>query len=107
MPKGQSPKMKGAICNVPLETGDVCNNLPRGADSSGVIMLKLKRKMVFRGHVLFEPVRPDYVKSALLYLKLSNPLYTNVRINMEQLSIDSLSMSDNSTDHEQCNVTGI
>ena len=34
MPKGQDPKLKGAICNVPLEADDVCNILPRGADSN-------------------------------------------------------------------------
>ena len=32
MPKGQGPKLKGAICNVPLEADDVYNILPRGAD---------------------------------------------------------------------------
>ena len=30
MPKGQSPKLKGAVCNVPVETESVCNILPRG-----------------------------------------------------------------------------
>ena len=55
MPKGQSPKLKGAICNVPLEADNVCNILPRGADSNGIIMVKLKRKLMYRGHVYFEP----------------------------------------------------
>ena len=32
-------------------------------------MVKLKRKVMYRGHVYFEAVRPDYVRSALLYLK--------------------------------------
>ena len=43
MPKGQSPKVKGAICNIPVETDDVVNTLPRGADSNGLIMVKLKK----------------------------------------------------------------
>ena len=34
MPKGQDPKLKGAICNVPLKPDDVYNILPRGADSN-------------------------------------------------------------------------
>lgn len=101
MPKGQSPKMKGTICNVPLEADDVCNNLPRGADSNGVIMLKLKRKHVFRGHVLFEPVRPHVVKAALLYLKLNNPLYAEITINMEQLNTSSIMQNENSTDENE------
>ena len=46
MPKGQAPKLNVAICNVQLEADDVCNILPRGADSNGIIMVKLKRKLM-------------------------------------------------------------
>ena len=35
MPKGQQPKMKGAICNVPNESEQVRNILPRGMDNNG------------------------------------------------------------------------
>ena len=45
MPKGQTPKLKVSICNVPIDTNDVTNILPRGADSNGIIMIKLKRKL--------------------------------------------------------------
>ena len=38
----------------------------------------LKRKLSYRGHVLFEPVRPDVVKLALYYLKQNNFLYNNI-----------------------------
>ena len=37
MPKGQTPKLKGSICNVPVNTDDVANILPQGADSNGII----------------------------------------------------------------------
>ena len=47
MPKGNFPKIKGAICNVPMETEDVCNVLPRPACSNGLLLLKLKRKLVY------------------------------------------------------------
>ena len=46
MPKGQMTKIKG---------------LPRGADSNGLISVKLKRKLTYCGHVLFEPVCPGHV----------------------------------------------
>ena len=78
MPKGQFRKIKGAICNVPIEADTICNILPRGIDSNGLILLKLKRKLCYRGHVLFESVRPDIVQTALNYLKQNNPLYNNV-----------------------------
>lgn len=44
MPKGQSPKMKGVICNVPIRADDVCNILPRGMDNNGVVQVALKKK---------------------------------------------------------------
>ena len=47
MPKGQTPKLKGAICNVPLQADNVCHILPRGADSNGIVMVKLKRKLTY------------------------------------------------------------
>ena len=69
MPKGQQRKIKGAICNVPVECNQTCNVLPRPPDRSGIILPKLKRKLQFRGHVYFQAVHPQFVLNAL---KLSN-----------------------------------
>ena len=65
MTKGQQRKMKGAICNVPFECSQTCIVLPRPPDRSGIILLKLKRKLQFRGHVYFQAVRPQFVINAL------------------------------------------
>ena len=92
MPKGQSPKLKGAICNVPLESDSVCDTLPRGADSNGVVMVKLKRKLMYRGHVYFEPVRPDVIKTALNFLKEHNLLYRDITINISQIPDNLLAL---------------
>ena len=72
MPKGQFPKLKGAICNIPIETMDITNTLPQGADSSGLLMVKLKRKLNFWGHVCFQVVSPESIYAALSYLKENN-----------------------------------
>ena len=45
IPKGQQRKVKGAICNVPVECDETCKILPRPPGRSGIIMLKLKRKL--------------------------------------------------------------
>ena len=45
MPKGQSLKVKGAICNVPLYSSEERQTLPHPADSNGLIIVKLKRKL--------------------------------------------------------------
>ena len=94
MPKGQSPKVKGAICSIPVETDDVVNTLPRGADSNELIMVKLKKKLIYRGHVFFEPVCPDIVQRVLEYLKENNPLYSDVTINTEGIPPELLSFGN-------------
>ena len=69
MPKGQQPKIKGAICNIPINADAVSNCLPRPPDSNGIILVKLKRKIAFRGHVFFESVQPNFIENALQFLK--------------------------------------
>ena len=54
MHKGQQRKIKGAICNVPVECDQTCNQLPHPSDRSCIIILKLKRKLQSRGHVYFQ-----------------------------------------------------
>ena len=47
MPKGQSPKIKGSVCNVPVEIMDVSTLLLRQANSNGLVIIKLKRKLEY------------------------------------------------------------
>ena len=90
MTKGQFSKIKGAVCNVPVEADSMCNIVPRGTDSNGLILMKLKRKLSYRGHVLFEPVRRDVVNLVLDYLKQNNFLYDNILINIDNMAVDLL-----------------
>lgn len=94
MPKGQCPKLKGAICNVPVENTDICDVLPRPADCNGLILIKLKRKLMYNGHVYFEPVRPQVLSDVLEYLKLNNPLYQNTTIDMNGIPPELLSFNE-------------
>ena len=68
MPKRQQKKVLGAICNVPVNCDQTCKVLPRPPERSGIIMLKLKRKLEFGGHVYFQAVRPQLVENALNWL---------------------------------------
>lgn len=86
MPKGPQRKVKGGICNVPVECDDTCKVLPGPPERSGIIMLKLKRKLRFRGHVYFQAVRLQFILDALLWLKLNDPLYINITINIKNIS---------------------
>ena len=97
MPKGQQRKIRGAICNVPVCCEETCRVLPRPPNSSGIIMLKLKRKLQFRGHVYFQAVRPEVVLHALQWLKRNNELYENVGINLDNIDRELSSLGN----HEQ------
>ena len=85
MSKGQQRKIKGTICNVPINCEMVCNSLPRPSEQSGVILLKLKRKLKYSGHQYCEAVRPEFLHRALEFLKENNELYQNVEICMQNL----------------------
>ena len=71
MPKSQSAKLKGTLCNVPIDAVDVCKILPRPADSNRILIVKLKRKLQYRCYVYFESVRPNVIMRLLQYLKLN------------------------------------
>ena len=95
MPKGQSPKMKGSVCNMPVEIKDVRTLLPRQADSNGLVIIELKRKLEYRGHVYFEPVPPDIVLRLLHFLKANNDLYKDVTIMPSNIPTDLVDSLEN------------
>lgn len=49
--KGELAKIKGSICNVPIEAAIICHILPRAAVSNELFVVKLKRDLKYRGHV--------------------------------------------------------
>ena len=69
MSKGQMPKIRGAVCNIAVDVRDICNSLPRNSQSSGIVLVKLFKKLPFSGHVYFESVCLQKVLAALFYLK--------------------------------------
>lgn len=57
MPKGRFAKLKDSLCNMPVDSNDLTNVLPQGANSSETLVVKLKRKLSYRGYVYFEAGR--------------------------------------------------
>ena len=101
MPKGKLLKMKGIICNIPVNEVDVnCKSLPRPADSNSLLIVKLKHKLEYKLHVVFESVRLALVIQFLEFLKNHNHLiqinqrylrYNNkqgIQINPDNISVD-------------------
>ena len=50
-------KIFGTTCNVPVDTVDVTDLLPRSADSSGIVYVKLNRKLECHSSNMFNVLR--------------------------------------------------
>ena len=91
IPKGKSLKMKRSICNILVTEVDVsCNTLPRPADSKGLLIVKLKCKLEYKSHKIFEVVRTALFVQFLRFLKLQNHLYSDTKINYNNILVDIL-----------------
>ena len=55
--KGEFAKIKGTICNIPIETANISNVLSRPVDSNRLILVKLKRDLKYSCYVYFKSVR--------------------------------------------------
>jgi len=80
--------------NIPVECDQTCNHLPRAPESSGIIRLKLKRKLHCRGHVYFQGVRPQFLQEALCWLKDNNPLYQDIVIDFTNFDENLTTLHD-------------
>ena len=79
--KGEFPKLQGAIRNIPIAPNSVCDVLPRGTDSSGVINVELKRKLSYKNPVISQQIRRERTFELLHYLINNNHLYRHISIN--------------------------
>ena len=76
------------VCNISVSEVDVsCNMLTRPADSCGFIIVKLKRKLEYKGHVVFEAVRPDVMIQFPEFLRSHNDLYSGIEINPANIPV--------------------
>ena len=83
LPSGKQRCIHGPAVNVPSKLDSICTMLPRLPSQSELIPLKLKRKLAYKGHYMYDYVTPENVLNALRWLKAHNPLYANVEINEE------------------------
>ena len=81
LPSGKQHCIHGPAVNVPSKVDNICGLLPRLPSQSELVPLKLKRKLAYKGHYLYDYMRPDNVMAALCWLKQHNPLYHNITIN--------------------------
>jgi hypothetical protein len=58
----------------------VTSLLPRLPNSAEVVAVKLKRKVAYKGHYMYEYVRPKLVMDALRWLQENNQLYNDINV---------------------------
>ena len=85
LPSGKQRSIHGPAVNVPSKVDTVCNILPRLPSQSELVPLKLKRKLAYKGHYLYDYVTPQKLLDALSFLKANNPLYADIDVNQEWL----------------------
>ncbi|WAR07231.1 hypothetical protein MAR_017189 [Mya arenaria] len=92
LPRGKQKGIIGRVINISVQADDVCSSLPGTLSTSGILPVKLKRKTSYKGHVIYQNIRPDKVRQALQWLLLNNRHYQNV---VESLNWESTSEQDN------------
>lgn len=90
LPSGKHRCIHGPAVNVPSKLDSICTMLPRLPSQSELIALKLKRKLTYRSHYMYNYISPERAMKALVWLKNNKPLYANININDNWLE-DSLS----------------
>ena len=89
LPSGKQRCIHGPAVNIPSILDRICTMLPRLPSESELIALKLKRKLAYRGHYMYDYISPERVMNALVWLKTNNPLYANIDINDNWLRVIS------------------
>ena len=86
LPCGKQRAIHGPAVNVPTDLTSVCTLLPRLPSQIQMIPMKLKRKLCYKGHYMYQYIRPSKILAALQWLKSNNPLYKDAEINSNWLS---------------------
>ena len=81
LPSGKQRSIHGPAVNVPSKVDTICNVLPRLPSQTELVPLKLKRKVAYRGHYMYDYITPQKPLDALKFLKANNPLYAHIEVN--------------------------
>ncbi|XP_038135176.1 uncharacterized protein LOC119779572 [Cyprinodon tularosa] len=100
LPKGRQRLIRGNVVCVPSEVEETVHALPRLRSESQVLRVKLKRRLSFRGHSLFQTVQWPKLISALLKLKQIHPEYKDITIRDEAELCDPTLPDDEDDDSD-------
>ena len=80
LPSCKQRSIHGPAVNVPSKVDTNCDVLPCLPSLSELVPLKLKHKVAYRGHYMYDYIRPQKLLDALRYLKANNPLYVDIDV---------------------------
>ena len=81
LPKGKQKAIHGPAVNVPTQLDTICNLLPRLPNECEIIPMKLKRRLCYKSHYMFDSVHPQKIIDALKWLIQNNKHYYDVKLN--------------------------
>ena len=61
LPGGKQRAIQGPAVNVPTDLNPVCSLLPRLPSQTQMVPMKLKGKLCYKGHYMYEYVQPQKV----------------------------------------------
>ncbi len=83
LPRGRQWRLQGPCVNVPSNLDAVCNLLPRLPNDALLVPIKLKRRLCYKGHYMYEAIRPHVLLEWIRWLKENNPHYLDVQIQLD------------------------
>uniref|UniRef100_A0A669E594 ATP-dependent DNA helicase n=1 Tax=Oreochromis niloticus TaxID=8128 RepID=A0A669E594_ORENI len=98
LPKGRQRLIRGNVVCVPSEVQQTVDCLPRLRNQSQIMRIKLKRRLCYKGHQLFQTVTWSKLIQALRKLKQIHPQYTDIVIRDDALLCDPTLPDDDSSD---------
>ncbi|XP_062283095.1 uncharacterized protein LOC133987667 [Scomber scombrus] len=86
LPKGGQNGVHGPVTCVPANIVQTTNLLPRSNMDSQLLLVKLKRKLTYKGHYEYQYVDTTRIRKAIQYLKQHNVYYADVEFNEDWLN---------------------
>ena len=81
------------VINVPIPDDNIAktvNTLPRTESNSGMVNIKLKRKMCMKNYHKFGMINPTRIYECLKYLIKKHPAYKGIKIENERTKVTAL-----------------
>nr|XP_040030752.1 uncharacterized protein LOC120818062 isoform X1 [Gasterosteus aculeatus aculeatus] len=104
LPKGRQRAIHGNVVCVPSEVQETVEALPRLRSESQVMRVKLKRRLCYRGHQLFQTVTWSKLVQALHILKRIHPQYQDIPIRDEAELCDPTLPDEDDDDDEDATM---